>query len=513
MTRKPNILFIVLDTLRRDHLGIYGYHRPTSPQLDQFASRSTLFKRAIAPAQWTVPSHASMFTGTYPQTHHVTQANSLLSGSHPTLAEILKSDDYHTVAFCNNPLVGVLNHGLQRGFAEFYNYASAVPQRPNEAQRSAFYREFMRRFRPFARQVGNMFAQNDAMFRIALSPFWVPIWSKYINFKGNTAHSIADLTGYWQQYHAGGTEKPLFAFLNLMQSHLPFQPSQDYVDRVAPELRSNRHAYQFMGRFNADGAAWASPPEPPLEDWQEQVLNDFYDAEIAYQDELLGNLLTYLEQSGQLDNTFVLITADHGEALGDHAMFGHGFTVHQELVHVPLILRGADRVPENGIVTENISTRRIFHTLLDVAGVRPPLAADDPNANINQLSLLDAVREQDSEDDAAYSEAVPPTTFLHVLEHRNPSVIAKLQLHTTRRALYSGNHKLTIVGDKAEGLYDVANDPKEIINILHQQPELAAKLMQKLMTFAQVTSQSSTDAQNDVSEEVMDQLRALGYVD
>jgi arylsulfatase A-like enzyme len=112
MTRKPNLLFIVLDTLRRDHLGSYGYNRPTSPQLDAFASRSTLFKRAIAPAQWTVPSHASMFTGTYPQTHHVTQANSQLSGAHPTLAEILSAADYQTVAFCNNPLVGVLNNGL-----------------------------------------------------------------------------------------------------------------------------------------------------------------------------------------------------------------------------------------------------------------------------------------------------------------------------------------------------------------------------------------------------------------
>jgi arylsulfatase A-like enzyme len=513
MTRKPNLLFIVLDTLRRDHLGSYGYNRPTSPQLDAFASRSTLFKRAIAPAQWTVPSHASMFTGTYPQTHHVTQANSQLSGAHPTLAEILSAADYQTVAFCNNPLVGVLNNGLQRGFAEFYNYASAVPQRPNEAQRGALYREFMRRFRPFARRTGNMFAQNDAMFRMALNPFWVPIWSKYINFKGNTALSIADLTDYWQQHHAGGAQRPLFAFLNLMQSHLPFQPSQAYVDRVAPQLRNDRRAYQFMGRFNADGAGWASPPQPPLEDWQERVLNDFYDAEIAYQDELLGQLLTYLEQSGQLDNTFVLISADHGEALGDHNMVGHGFTVHQELVHVPLIMRGADRVPDGGLVTENVSTRRIFHTLLDVAGAKPPLAADDPNANVAHLSLLNAVREHDSEDDAAYSEAIPPSTFLHVLEHRNPAVIAKLRLDHTRRALYSGDHKLTTVGDNAEGLYDVAADPTETTNILPHRSDVAAKLLLKLTTFAQGGAQRGEAAHSDVSDEVMDQLRALGYVD
>lgn len=512
MTRKPNLLFIILDTLRRDHLGAYDYHRPTSPELDRFASHATRFNRAVAPAQWTVPSHASMFTGTYPHAHGVTQANSLLSGLHPTLAEVL-SAEYHTVAFCNNPLVGVLNNGLQRGFAEFYNYASAVPQRPNEAQRGALYRAFMKRFRPFARRTGNLFAQNDAMFRMALNPLWVPIWSKYINFKGNTANSIGDLADYWQQYHAGGAERPLFAFLNLMQSHLPFQPPQQYVDRVAPQLKQDRQAYQFMGRFNADGAGWASPPQPPLEDWQERVLNDFYDAEIAYQDDLLGKLFTYLQTSGALDNTFVVIAADHGEALGDHEMFGHGFTVHQELVHVPLIMRGADRVPNGGVVTENVSTRRIFHTLLDVAGLKPPLAADDSNANVAHLSLLNAVREHDSEGDTAYSEAIPPSTFLHVLEHRNPAVIAKRKLNSTRRAVYSGDHKLTLVGDAPEALYNVAHDPTEAANLLKAQPTLAASLLQKVTAFAQGEARHSAATQDDVSDEVMDQLRALGYVD
>jgi arylsulfatase A-like enzyme len=514
MTAKPNILFIILDTLRRDRLGIYGYQRPTSPRLDAFAARSTRFTRAVAPAQWTIPSHASMFSGLYPSHHQVTQSSSVLSGAHPTLAEILQANDYHTVAFCNNPLVGAIDHGLQRGFTEFYNYATAVPQRPNEAERGILYREFKRRFRPFARKVGNQFAQHDWMFRLALNPIWVPIWTKYINFKGNTVTSIADSIAYWQSHQAGGAAQPLFMFLNLMQSHLPFHPPQQHVDRVAPDLRNDRRAYQYMGRFNADGKAWASPPDPPLEDWQQRVLSDFYDAEIAFQDEQLGTLLAYLERSGALDNTFVVITADHGEGLGDHDLFGHGFDVHQELVHVPLVMRGADRVAEGGVIAENVSTRRIFHTLLDVAGVKPPLAYDDPNAQVDSLSLLTAVRGEDGEAGTAFSEAIAPTTFLHVLEHHKPALVERLRLRQTRRAVYRGDHKLMLLHESPRALYDVAADPTEQENVLESQPGIASDLTRRLLTFVREGERGSTQThQQEVDDEVMEQLRALGYVD
>lgn len=513
MPKQPNILLIVLDTLRRDRLGSYGHKRPTSPNLDAFVRDATRFERAVSPAQWTIPAHASMFTGVYPSVHQLTQANRVLSGAFPTLAEVLTASGYHTAAFCNNPLVGAIDHGLTRGFAEFYNYGSAVPQRPNEAQRR-LYSAFMRHFRPFARRIGNQFAQHDAWFRIALNPFWVPIWTKYINFKGNTSLSIDDCIAYWEQFFAGGAEKPLFAFVNLMQSHLPFHPPQDYVDRIAPRLRSDRQAYAFMGRFNADGAAWASPPERPLEDWQQQVLNDFYDAEVVHQDAHLGRLLTMLEGSGALDNTLVLITADHGECLGDHGLFGHGFAVHQELVHVPLFVRGADRMPAGGFVRENVSTRRIFHTLLDVAGAVPPLAADDPNADVGALSLLNAVRGDDVEANVTFTEAIPPSTFLHVIEHRQPAIIERLRLRQTWRGVYSGDHKLMLAGDTPHALYDVRHDPAETDNLLASSPTLAADLARRALAFAQgVQDHDRHAAHGEVSDEVMEQLRALGYVD
>ncbi|MBZ0288890.1 MAG: sulfatase, partial [Anaerolineae bacterium] len=366
--KQPNVLFVVLDTQRRDRLSAYGAARETSPNLGKFAAQSTVFERAVAAAQWTVPSHMSMFTGLYPGTHQVTQANGQLSGAYPALAEILRGAGYHTVAFCNNPLVGVLNNGLQRGFERFYNYASAAPFRPAEERRGRLQRELLRAFRRyFARPLGNQFAHSDALFRFSLHPAFVPLWTRLINYKGNTAASVDDLMDYWGAHTAGGADKPLFAFLNLMGTHTPYNPPQEYLDRVAPDVRHNRHAYHFMREFNADAARWASPTDPPLADWERQALDDFYDAESAHQDDHLGRLLKYLDEAGALENTLVIICADHGEGHGDHGFAGHSFVVYQELVHVPLVIRYPNHFPAGKRIANNVSTRRLFHTVLEAA--------------------------------------------------------------------------------------------------------------------------------------------------
>jgi arylsulfatase A-like enzyme len=118
---RPNIVLIVLDTHRRDRLSTYGYPRQTSPNIDQFAQNGTLFENGISAAQWTIPAHASMFTGEYPATHRALQAHACLDSRFDTLAILLSLNGYQTTGFCNNPLLGILNNGLKRGFDTFYN--------------------------------------------------------------------------------------------------------------------------------------------------------------------------------------------------------------------------------------------------------------------------------------------------------------------------------------------------------------------------------------------------------
>ena len=511
---KPNILLIILDTLRRDRLSLYGHMRQTSPALDAFAARATVFDRAVAPAQWTVPAHGSLFTGLYPGGHGLTQGYHQLSGLHPTLAEILRAGGYETVGFCNNPLVGVLDNGLQRGFDHFYNYAGAAVNRPVDGQRSLVRRSLSRRWRRFALPTQNRFANSDWLFRVSMNPLLVPLWTRFVNYTGHTENSVTDLIHCWQGHHAGGAQKPLFAFLNLMGAHLPYRPPQAYLDRIAP--KTSRPAYRFMSRFNAEAARWASPTIPPLADWEQQTLHDFYDAEIRYQDEQLGRLLAALEQSGTLDNTLVIIAADHGESHGDHQYFGHSFVVYQELVHVPLVIRYPERLPAGKRVQTNVSTRRIFHTALEAAGIQPPLDEADPNANITGLSLARATNGAvDTEGGIAFSEAFPPTTFLNVIEHRQPKLIDTLNLRQVRRGVYDGAHKLVMVGTESEGLFDVARDPAEQQNVAAQHPDIVQRLQGRLAAFVQTSAEQHHENGHfgDVDDSILDNLKALGYIE
>ena len=512
---KPNVLFIILDTQRRDRLSLYDNRIETSPNLDEFAQNATIYERGIAPAQWTIPAHGSMFTGVYPTTHQLTQAYQKLSGSHPTLAEIMQMADYHTVAFCNNPLLGLLDHDLQRGFDGFYNYAGAAPNRPAEKLNLPVLKQFKTQFRRFATFVTNQFANNDLMFRTATNPLLVPIWSRLVNFKGQTGRSIDDVISYWEQHNAGGADKPLFAFLNLMGTHTPYRPPNNHLDHVAPNLRHDKQVRQFIADFNANAADWLSPTEKPLAEWQHHALNGYYDAEIAHQDVQLGRLFKYLKKSGALDDTLVIIAADHGEGHGDHNYMGHSFVVFQELVHVPLIVHYPERFPAKRVTT-NVSTRRIFHTVLDITQTQPPLAADDPNANVQGLSLIKTLNgKPDTEGDVAYAEAFPPMTMLNLLKRNKPQLIEDRQLTEVRRGVYDGDYKLALVGDEVESLFDVAQDPAEVSDIAPNKPEIATDLQYKLQAFVHQAQAQRLDGvqEGDVSAEVLENLQALGYID
>lgn len=212
----------------------------------------------------------------------------------------------------------------------------------------------------------------------------------------------------------------------------------------------------------------------------------------------------------------VIIAADHGESHGDHNFFGHSFVVYQELVHVPLVIHYPERFPVGKRVKTNVSTRRIFHTVLDITGIKPPLDEADPNANVAELSLVRATNgAKDTEGGLVFSEAFPPTTFLNVIEHRNPALIEKLHLRQVRRGVYDGSHKLTVVHDRVEALYDVASDPAETRDVSGNQSALVADLQGKLNNFVKVTERENGDSESfgDVDDSILDNLKALGYIE
>jgi arylsulfatase A-like enzyme len=324
----PNVLLIILDTVRAWDLGLYGYPRPTSPELSRLAPRGVLFERAVSPAPWTLPSHASMFTGRWP---HELSADwqRPLDDEFPTLAEALSARGYVTGGFVGNVRYCSPETGLARGFAHYVGYDVSVAR----ILRTGLIGH--------VRQVGK----------------WLLGQSLDTEEKERDAESIRELFVSWLDGRdAQAAQRPFFAFLNFYDAHRPY---------TSPA--------QFQARFSTPGIPFLSDLQPRHERGQPwtasemQGSRDAYDAAIAYIDAELGRLFDDLDRRGVLSNTIVVVTADHGEEFGEHGVIGHGNSLYRPSVMVPLVIVGP-RVPSDRRITTPVSTREIGRTVLDLIG-------------------------------------------------------------------------------------------------------------------------------------------------
>lgn len=522
---KPDIIFIVLDTQRADRLGAYGHPKAHTPNLDQFAAQATLFEQAISPAQWTIPSHASFFSGLYPTAHQVTQSDQSLSQEIPHLAEILAASGYQTIGFCNNPLVGILNNGFKRGFQTFYNYGGAFPSTPQTSsslppplnKAAEVYTQFLRKI---SYPVQNFFGRSDLAFRLSLNSWLTPLWSRFANFKGQNGRSVQDVAHFLRQREEAPTEKPLFLFLNLMETHLPFWPPGEFIDKTAPYFRKSKEARQIMQAWNRESYRWAAPLEEPLGELEAQVLSDLYDAEVAYQDDYLGELLTVLNGRSHHANTLTLIVSDHGDGLGEHNYFGHAFVAYQELVHVPLLMQWPAHLPAGQRIPTPVSARRVFHTILEAAAPLPAMPNLEPDS-IHSLSLRHTINGRDPENGAAYSEIYPPLNFVKAIENRQPHLLAPFRCLSERRAVVTMDdgqpHKLIEVDGEPDELFNLGADPLELEDARGERPLLTHSLHQALQHLpGRLTrprhSQTASPAP-ELDDALRQQLRSLGYID
>ena len=342
-----NVIMVVLDTHRFDRISAYGYQRPTTPNLDSIASESLFFERAITPGQWTIPSHASMFSGESPAAHMTLQADDILPKEFQTLASRLSSSGIKSTGFCNNPLVGILQNGFKRGFDQFYNYSGVVPSTPQKEIHDLWsplrklWTKYTQLLRRLSYPIQNTFASPNEFFLGALRPLFVPLWTRAANFKGMTERSIRDTARYLQEIEEHKTEDH-FVFLNLMETHLPYAPPERFIKEFVPYFNETPEAQHFMKNFNRNALQWLIPLMEPFSEIEAKTLSDMYDAEVAYQDHLLAQLISVLNSDFHKENSLVIFLADHGEMLGEHGYMGHGFGVHEELIHVPLFIRAPE---------------------------------------------------------------------------------------------------------------------------------------------------------------------------
>jgi uncharacterized sulfatase len=519
ITSDKNIILIVLDTHRFDRMGCYGYFRETTPNLDSFASESLFFERAIAPGQWTIPSHASLFSGEVPAVHRTFQADDALPVELTTLAKRLSDRGMTTTGFCNNPLVGIIQNGFKRGFSKFYNYCGVVPSTPQKIKEDLWkpFRKLWAKYTQLLRRLSypiqNTFASPNEFFLAALRPLFVPVWTRAGNFKGMTERAIRDTTSHLEGIEIDG-KGGHFTFLNLMETHLPYAPPDSFVERFAPYFHETPEAKDFMRDFNRKAMQWLIPLEKPFTELEATTLSDIYDAEVAYQDHLLEQCLAVLDTPYHRDNSLIIFVADHGEMLGEHGFMGHGFGVYEPLIRVPLFMR-VPGIDEQARVAAPVSITKVFYTILDFLGVDsiPMPYAED--VDVGSQSLLQAALQRSGGEKGIISEAYPPENAIQILKRHAPEVLAKTQANRTQRAVYQESEKMIVVEGVSKVLYNLSGDSDES-NPYQDDSRLQAlsDLLDSYLESATTRRMGSTRKKINLKDDLIQQrLRDLGYLE
>lgn len=317
-----NLLWIVLDTVRADHLSLYGYERETTPNLDRWAARGVAFEQARSAAPWTLPSHMTMLTGLWPFEHRV-RIDRPYTGASPLLAEHLRDRGFATAGFVSN--TGCVNacFGFDRGFSTYVDHRINQEISPyTVAKSSALGQRLV--------QLGNR---------------WLRLGIDRPQEGHKRAPELLAMAREWQDRRAAGAPgRPYFLFLNLMDAHGPYRPPADFPRAYwTGPLPASPVGYTPKLGYDAQAALAAAGPAERAErqanvDAAARQLNDLYDDCIRALDARLGAYLDDMDARGELDRTWVVITSDHGEHFGDHDRFGHGNSLYNELVHVPLLL-------------------------------------------------------------------------------------------------------------------------------------------------------------------------------
>ncbi len=318
---RPNILFIMVDTLRADHVGCYGYARPTTPAIDALAAEGVRFAETVAASSWTMPSLATMFTGVPPAVHRVTGSKSLMSDRMTTLAAELRKAGYQTAGVTSNPM-GSHTFGYATGF-DFYDDFTVALSADLDLFGDAG-----------AERGVNQIMTSDAVNRVALS--WLT--------------------------HKRVLDKPFFLFL------LYFDPHADYVAPREYAARFTDSGY----RGSQTGRNMQSLRGKPLPAEDILYLQGLYDAEIRYTDDRIGRLLQELRNKGLYDNTLTVVISDHGEEFWEHGSCGHGATLYEECVMVPWVMRLPGTLPAGKTFDGQVSHQDVMPTLLGLAGCTVP---------------------------------------------------------------------------------------------------------------------------------------------
>ncbi|SNZ05807.1 Arylsulfatase A [Natronoarchaeum philippinense] len=516
-----NVLFVVLDTVRKDHLTPYGYDRQTTPNLGEFAEEATVFDDAVAPAPWTLPVHASMFTGLYPSQHGADQESPYLDDV-ATLASVLSAGGYDTACYSSNAWITPYTK-LTRGFEHHDTSFEIMPGNFLSGTLANLWQTINdnERLRDLANRIVHLGAKAHAK----------------LAGDDDAASKTPAVIDQTKSFIEQSDEDPgWFGFINLMDAHLPYHPPDEYREQFAPGVDSSE-VCQNSKEFNS-GAR-----EINDEEWED--IRGLYDAEIAHIDAELGRLFDWLRETGRWEDTTVVVCADHGENLGEHDLYGHEFALYDELINVPLMVKHPELDADRR--GEQVELVDLYHTVLDAVGLDPADAGGyefDAVSRDRTRSLLSAsyrefaeaddpdpgqraVTAQDGDADYGFVEYSQPVIELHHLEEKASEAGIELpddhRAYSRLRAARRLDAKYVRADRIDDEAYRLDDDPNELSPVDPADDEAAAATERALAQFeegvggawtdADGVETGSADALDDADEEMRERLRDLGYME
>ncbi|PSQ32043.1 hypothetical protein BRD16_00730 [Halobacteriales archaeon SW_6_65_46] len=460
----PNIVLLSLDSLRADHLPTYGYNRNTSPTLTRFGNRSdtTVFKNAFATTAWTLPSHASLFTG-LPTVKHGLYDEGLRIDPEITLASHLSKAGYDTTAFLNNGWL--TNGGLTDAFdevAEIFNVETA----------------------------DGFLERNVNRVKMLLS------------MQDSGADNSIRRFQQWIQSDKSDTNSgsPFFSFFHLMEPHYLYNPNRpyhkQYIDQsVMQSLIKQREIYTARGRYFAG--------ETSITPQQMRGFVDLYDSEIRYLDSKIAKIFDELQRTNEFEDSLIIIMGDHGELFGEYDLIGHHFSLSEELLHVPLFVKWPNGT--NPVATNQseafVSISNIFKTVVDAVG-------GSLSDGFDRVSLEEQHMKNNKRIFAHYR--TPESMLESFREQVDKQFSFRDEYNTKLSVVRSGADKLVVANGDAR-LYDLDLPKPEVDDQSSARPKRTDDL-QDILDDHVSQDALSTQSTTEFGKGVQQQLEDLGYI-
>jgi arylsulfatase A-like enzyme len=479
-----NVVVIVMDTVRAGSL-----HPSTDRRelLSTISEQSTAFRQTVTSAPWTLPSHASLFTGTTPSKHGAHAGHKHLNDTLITLPEILQTHEYETVAVSNNTWISE-EFGFGQGFETFYKTWQFV-QSETDLGRIARQEEGLDRLTEATKALFNGNPITNLTNAI------------YGQFFRKTEDDGAARTNEWIKdwLTTRNDSRPFFLFVNYLEPHLEYRPPKAHAEEHLPDDVT----YEEAMEVSQD--AWgyiADTVELTQDDFD--ILRSLYHAEIAYLEEKIKEIVDLLKAEGEWEDTLFIVTSDHGENIGDHGLMDHQYALYDSLLHVPLFVHGGPFEADQR--DDLVQLIDLPPTILDVLDI-------DVSDAREQFQGISFHPDADGAREYAIAEYMAPQPSMDALEKRLDDLPEHVQKYNrSLRAIRTDQYKYILGSDGLTELYDIVADPREGNDLADTHEDIIGELEDKVGEWFGSFEQTEHTSEVSMNEDTKARLEDLGYL-